>query len=430
MEISRFTIKCTVIVWVLMTVSYFYSPVGNRVGSDGNYYYHYLVSLMEDGDVDFSNNYSEKNDQYRFRNIQVPTTRMMPNTFYIGPALIWAVPYLSIKSVMKLMGQWQTDESPWSPTVQSFVMYSSVCVGVFAFVLLTGLGRRWFDERAVVLGAALGIFGTNIIWYIVNEPSMSHIYDWGALLAAVFFLQRYTDHMRTGDLVASGASFGFSVCMRLQNVASVLIASLFLWMLLRRMKVANGVRAKSFLIWAGLVIIFSLPHFATFKQIYGDAFAQAYRFVDPNPDIFFMLSRPMMSEVLFSWHNGMFAHHPVWFLGVLGLLISVWQKKASSLWLFLVLIFAVQLYLNSCVIDWWSGHSFGQRRMIGVSILLLIGLMGMLAQLFKTRRGMQLAGVIVASAILWNVWLANKFQNHWEKNVSHNLLKEIVRDFE
>jgi hypothetical protein len=434
MSINRFKRNCVAAVWMILTLGYLFSgtgrsPIRERVSSDGNYYYHYLVSLMEDGDLDFSNNYVAANDQYQFRNIQVPATGKMPNTFYIGPTIVWVVPYLTVRSFLQLAGDWDSESSPWSAGVQTIVMYSAVVVAVWIFFMLMQLCGLWFDDRVSACAAALTIFATNVLWYVLREPSMSHVYDLAALLTGVYFFQMYIERLRTIDLLASGAAFGFGVCVRVQNLVTVAIVSAFLlvwWLRCGRFQLKF---AKTWLLWFLAVSLFAMPHFVAFAYLYGDAFAQAYRYVDPNPDVFFVLTRPMMMDVLFSWRNGFFSFHPIWLAGALGAVMLLRKRQYTSLVLMLGVLFFAQLYLNSCVIDWWAGHSFGQRRLIGVIPVFSVGLAMIIERMCVNRHRKFSLAVLVALTVSWNIWLANGYENHWNKNDPQNLFQNLMNIF-
>lgn len=80
----------------------------------------------------------------------------------------------------------------------------------------------------------------------------------------------------------------------------------------------------------------------------------------------------MVLELLFSRRNGWFSTTPIAYAGVLGL--ACLPRRAWLVALGLLAAVAVQVYLNSTILDWWGSSSFGQRRMCNVTLPLVVGL--------------------------------------------------------
>jgi hypothetical protein len=126
----------------------------------------------------------------------------------------------------------------------------------------------------------------------------------------------------------------------------------------------------------------------------------------PQGNQFLDLAHPQVLGLLFSQRNGLFSHHPVLVFGGIGFVAFLTsrvfnqaptpdQPGADSTWglscnsaccpplsrkqglLFfgaMSVAFAFQVYINSTARDWWSGHSFGQRRLISSFPLFVFGL--------------------------------------------------------
>ena len=97
---------------------------------------------------------------------------------------------------------------------------------------------------------------------------------------------------------------------------------------------------------------------------------------------------PQLLNVWFSWRNGFFSYHPLLLVGLVGYVGWVTQmfRQHHPLrywWLTLLVAFLVQSYINACVIDWWAGHSFGQRRLLSSLPLFVVGIGNVIAQLRK-----------------------------------------------
>lgn len=151
--------------WALLTLLFFLTgTVGNRpfkVESDGIYYYHFVVSLVLDGDLDFTNDYqrvpldtrTEQNldlDPYRFLQLPHSLTGKPRNIYPIGPALLW-LPFLVLLQLpIRLLGWagWVLDSDPWSPAMQYLILYSAVVYLTLALAALGEVVRELVPEGA------------------------------------------------------------------------------------------------------------------------------------------------------------------------------------------------------------------------------------------------------------------------------------------
>jgi hypothetical protein len=84
----------------------------------------------------------------------------------------------------------------------------------------------------------------------------------------------------------------------------------------------------------------------------------------------------MVLELLFSRRNGWFSTTPIAYAGVLGLFCL--PRRSRMIALGLLVAVAIQIYLNSTILDWWGSSSFGQRRLCNVTLPLVVGLAALL----------------------------------------------------
>ena len=72
------------------------------------------------------------------------------------------------------------------------------------------------------------------------------------------------------------------------------------------------------------------------------------------------------------------------------------------------LMFAAQVYISGCIDSWTVAGSFGQRRFIGTTVILIIG-MAALLQFVTERRGQLGLGLLLAGCVWWNLALMAQF---------------------
>jgi hypothetical protein len=98
----------------------------------------------------------------------------------------------------------------------------------------------------------------------------------------------------------------------------------------------------------------------------------------PQGGGFLVWTRPRIWSILFSTFNGLFSWTPICLLGVLGLFPGIRDpgtRRASCL---LLILFLLQLYVNSAVFDWHGSWGFGMRRFMDCLPIFVLGISSLL----------------------------------------------------
>ena len=115
----------------------------------------------------------------------------------------------------------------------------------------------------------------------------------------------------------------------------------------------------------------------------------------------------MVGELLFAPRNGWFSTTPVACAAVLGLLAL--PRRAAVVAAGLVAAVALQVYLNSTILDWWGSAAFGQRRMCNVTLPLVVGLAALLWRAGQLARRLPvwarhaIAWAVLGPLVAWNL---------------------------
>ena len=127
---------------------------------------------------------------------------------------------------------------------------------------------------------------------------------------------------------------------------------------------------------------------------------------------------PHSLQVLFSPEHGLFAWTPLALLAVMGLVLlalgRVPTAARESRWLasMLLVTFALQVYVSGSVESWTVAGSFGQRRFVAVTPLLVLGLSSLFvawSTVVRSRWLRVVAAMVVAAGIWWNLGLMIQF---------------------
>jgi hypothetical protein len=119
------------------------------------------------------------------------------------------------------------------------------------------------------------------------------------------------------------------------------------------------------------------------------------------------LEAPMVAELLFAPRNGWFSTTPIAYASVIGLFVV--PRRARLVAAGLLAAVAIQVYLNSTILDWWGSAGFGQRRMCNVTLPLAVGLAsllwrsGQLARRLPIGARHAIAVAMLGPMVAWNL---------------------------
>jgi hypothetical protein len=343
--------------------------------ADGAYYYVYLPSLVVDGDLDFSNQYTETKNWYRLG----PTKLGRPgNVFGIGPALL-ALPTFLLGHGLALITGGRSDG--FSRYETWLFTWTSLLYTIAAMFVATRLVRRrvrgpvppWVGPLVAAVAGPVG-------YYALRQPGYAHPC---ATFWVAWFVERWDasfDQAPARSLrtwVGLGALLGAAALARPQ---------LALWGVLLVPAVVDDLRSRGTtsrgrlsLRWGagGLaaLVVFA-PQLLAWHQLYG-----AWYTIPQGPG-FMRWDAPEWTATLFSSRNGLFPWAPLYLPFLLGSL-RCWRRARA---LAVVVAFLLQAVANGAAWDWWAGGSFGGRRYDSLYVVAALGAAALVAKLVEVVR--------------------------------------------
>lgn len=356
--------------------------IHTRVGGDGFEYFALARSLVFDQDLRFDNEFAGLGAQVVRTREGEPTSR-----FPVGLPLLW-VPALAVARLVAFAGNALgagIDTTGFSSYYQSAATTTSFALALAGLALLERLLRRLFSPPLSALTLLAIFFATPLHFYAVANPSMSHAASAGAatLFLACWWRARDADAPR--PWLVTGLAGGAMSLIRIQDGALFVVP------------VVDGLlRRKSPRTLAALAVgpvLAAALQLLTWWAMYGPGFlgraAEQGHFGRPELNVV---------GVLLSARHGLLTWTPVYALALLGLLL--WLARDARLALALLAAVLASVALNSLQWDWWGADAFGQRRLLGLTPLLALGLAQ--ALLFLERRPLlPLAAALFALAV-WN----------------------------
>jgi hypothetical protein len=366
-----------------------------RLTADAWYYHCYTVSLVNDRDLDFTNEYQITGNWYGFG----PTsTGRLGNPFGIG-APIFAIPFYLVGSLVAVASG-GTSNGFGTAQVRAVVLAAPVFT-LGAVFFAWRLCRRRLPRRAAALaGPIAAVLAGPALYYAVRQPGYAHPAAalFGAWLVDAWDASFTDAPRRLGTWLGLGLLLGAAALARPQ------LAS---WGVLYVVAAVDDVRRGGlrpavvgrWLAAAAAAVVAFLPQIAAWKILYGAALAV------PQGPGFMVWAAPAWSEVLFAARNGLFAWAPVYALAAVGLAAAV--PRAPRLAGGLLVGVALQVWANGAVWDWWGGGAYGGRRFDSCLVAFAYGLAFLLSTPRWTR---WLAAAVTTIGVAGN--LAFAYSSH------------------
>jgi hypothetical protein len=399
--------------------------------SDEIEYFAYLRSLWFDGDLSFDNEYRyfyehgiaqggrpRPDGTGRYGDLFYKTflesttaTGRRTNLAPIGTALLWAPLYVLTDAgvrVARALGS-EVPADGFSRPYIAAATYGSALYGFLA-VLLSAVAIR----RVVGGGFAAVIavwLGTPLLFYMYVAPGFSHACSAFTVAAFVVVWLRVRRHWSFAGVAALGALAALMGMVREQDIfiavgpaVDFLVTGSSLPFRSRLTRAAVG--ALSF-------AICYLPQAISYMVLFGH--------LGPDPTVARKMTwtAPHAWRVLASPQNGLLFWTPLALLALLGLALLAFgsvrdtrndpmpPKERAWVGLMCVVMVLTQFYVGGSVESWSGAGSFGQRRLVGLTVFFALGL----ASLIHVSRAWTRHAIygLVVVAVWWNLGLIAQF---------------------
>jgi hypothetical protein len=391
--------------------------------SDEIEYFAWLRSLAFDRDASFQNEYQH------FYDAGVSQSAAFHETFLErtteagrrinyttpGSALLWS-PFYAAGHVVALASGAPADG--FSQPYIAAVAYGSACYGFLAILLSALVARRVVGTglRASLAVAA----GSPLLFYAYLAPGFGHATSAFAVALFVWVWIRVREHWSPAGAMALGLSAGLMALVREQDVFLALAPALdFLIAAARgRGRRPAPARANPILAAAAGALAFAVAYAPQLL---------AYAAVNGHPGPTETAARkmtwtaPHALAALFSPEHGLFAWTPLALVSIAGL-VWLWRRgpgatgstdrlpaaDARRIAALALVMVALQAYTSGSVESWTVAGSFGQRRFVAITPLLVLGLAAWISHARAGWPRRLLAGLVVLT-VWWNLGLMAQF---------------------
>lgn len=237
------------------------------------------------------------------------------------------------------------------------ISLGSCIYGILSLFLSLKLCLRYFSLKHSFISLLAIWFSSPFVFCFYYMPNYSHLADSFAI--SLFLLMWVSSKDKKGLVFwfLYGISFGLCVLVRWQNMLLFVLTLIPIRI--------HKLFKEHLLFMVGSIITF-LPQLIVFKILYGSFF------LIPQGEGYMLWKRPEILNSLFSSWHGLYSWTPILLFSTIGLFLLYFKDKRIAIG-FLIL-FLLQVYVNSCVADWWAGLSFSARRLTGLTPIFILSL--------------------------------------------------------
>ena len=341
---------------------------------DGVGYYSYLPAVFIYNDLNFQfydtiklNNPRPELD-YNFR---TKTAAGTTNKYYSGTAISMLPFFLGAHFYSKLSGQISDGYSFYYLLSIQIAALFYLIIGLIAMSEVLKHYQISLRNRALVILAI--VFGSNIFYYVVHEPFMSHLYSFAFINLLVLSILNLIKTEKLKWLYLAAFSLGLIFLIRPVNLLVLLSIPFLISDINTTKKMSLKLKENGFQFLVSIILFAALAsiQFIIYKIQTGSFIIYSYGKETIN------LSEPHFIDFLFSYRKGFFIWAPLMFLSLWGIKF-IYKKNPYQLIWWMVFMLSV-IYILSSWWAWYYGGSFGSRVMIDYLIYFTIPL-GLLLQ--------------------------------------------------
>ena len=337
------------------------------IWSDAKGYYQYLPYLFIKHDI------THMTYAYALEN------GMTLNKYACGTALLEMPFFLVVHLFNKVFGY---IDSGFTSSYGYSILMTAVFWAYIGLMYVYKTLKLYFKKSVSFVTVAALYLCSNLLYYTLGEPGMSHIYSFALLSVFIWRTHKFFVNKSYYNTLMMALPLGLAILVRPTNIIYLLLILFFsvysikeLWQnLLTAIK-----HYKHILLFFLAMLLCYLPQMLYWHTVTGKFLYYSY-----GDEGFIYLGKPKLFSVLFAAESGWLVYSPVFILFFAGIVISLFRKKYHA---YAILVcFLIIWYLDA---SWWTysfACSFGYRAIVEFYPLFAIPLAYAVKQALQYRR--------------------------------------------
>jgi len=379
--------------------------------ADAKGYYAYLPALFIYQDPNFGFFDAIEREQYYdpnlFYDYRANHKGALINKYFLGTALA-QLPFFGAAHAYTLATDGPADG--YSKPYIVAVNLAAIAWVLIGLLCMASLLRTYSIAPVWITVTLLAFtFGTNLFYYAVIAPGMSHAYSFGLCSAFLLVGRRVLQRPERKHILLLGLLLGIIVLIRPVNgiilfALPILADRELRWRpLISLVKVHIPAIVGASILCVSVVslqlVYYQIATDSLFVYSYGE---EGFRWTDPH-----------MLDILFSYRKGLFVYTPLLLLSLVGwAFLRRFSLTAAWAW---PAFFILLTYVLSSWWNWWYGGSFGARPYVEYLGLFMLLFALALDRLKRPWRNVLLTAALFAVVLCQvQTYQMRYYQIHWE----------------
>lgn len=380
--------------------------------ADAKGYYAYLPAVFIYHDLNFGffdkiekEKYYNENRYYDYRSFQ---NGKFIDKYYAGTALAQLPFFLVAHAIC----QFSADEPDgYTKAYPILISIATFCYLLLGLIFLNRFLKLYLiNEKVRAFSLFATVFGTNLFYYTIGEPGLSHVYSF--LFVTAFLFYGKTFFLEKSTRIIPGLAVLLAMIILIRPINGLIVFAIpFLAGNINTLKERLPDLYKNplhltislllFLIIVSIQpIIYKLSTGSFFIYSYAD---EGFNFLSPH---FF--------DFLFSYKKGMFLYSPLLMLSLTGG-YYMWKKNKQET-IALLLFFILLVYVFSSWWNWWYGGSFSTRVFVEFLALFTLLLSITIKEIINKKLKGLFVSLVFFCIVLCQIqtYQYRYYQIHWE----------------
>lgn len=327
------------------------------MGWDGACYYSFLPATIVHRDLtmSYTDKLTDPESKKSVAYVIVNNKRLSKTT--CGVAVMYLPFYLMGHMVVQLSNDNSVDG--YEPTYLFFICIGAVVYLIFGLIVLRKILRLYFNDIVTTFTLLSIYFGTNLFYYTVREPFMSHVYSFFLICLLIYYSILWNKNTGIKNTIVLAIIMGLITLIRPTNVIFVGIPIFFNITSWETAKIKLKLLFTHYKRLLTGLLVFScilMVQSVIWKIAAGSWLLASYG------DERFYFNKPHIIEGLFSYRKGWLIYSPIMIFALFGLFLI--SKKLKEITLGIWLVLWINIYIIFSWWCWWYGGSWGMRAMI------------------------------------------------------------------
>ncbi len=328
------------------------------------------------------------------------------SVFTCGTAILQAPFFLTAHAITRLSN---LKADGYGPVYYFSVFLAGLFYAMLGLVFLIKALARMFNFSTAFIAAVLIFYGTNLFYYTIMGPGMSHVYSFFLLSLFLFTVPRFYDKPGITTALAVSLPLSLAVLIRPTNGVAVLYLLFYGIACFRETGPRLGwlIRKWPLFICMGLsAFVVFIPQLIYWHYVTGDWLVYSYQ-----EEGFSFWKNPQFVTVLFGKRGGWFTYTPLMWFAFITLVWMAWKKIHSAPVILLTIL--VIIYLDA---SWWAptfSASAGYRALIEFLPFMAVPVAFFYhkIRMQKNRKIQLIFNIVIWIIILYNIQFAFKYDS-------------------